>query len=133
MTAFMRLGLAWGPLAGERLGVAQFSRAPGVGVKVQASAHRRPRNDADVRPRSASSRRGIVRRVRRQATERNIALLAAGTAFWAVLSIFPAIIAMVTIYGIVASPSQVTKEVTKLGGLAVAVDPRGRSGAGWRV
>jgi membrane protein len=85
-------------------------------VKVQASAHRRPRNDAEVPPPSASTRRGIVRRVRRQATERNIALLAAGTAFWAVLSIFPAIIAMVTIYGIVASPADVTKEVTKLGG-----------------
>jgi membrane protein len=48
--------------------------------------------------------------------ERNLALLAAGTAFWAVLSIFPAIIATVTIYGIVASPDQVTTEVTKLGG-----------------
>jgi membrane protein len=117
MTAFMRLGLAWGPLAGERLGVAQFSRAPGVGVKVQASAHRRPRNDADVaRPRSALTRLGMMRQVRRLAHERNLALLAAGTAFWAVLSIFPAIIAMVTIYGIVASPSQVTREVSKLGG-----------------
>jgi membrane protein len=46
----------------------------------------------------------------------NLSLLAAGTAFWAVLSIFPALIAMVTIYGLAASPDQVTKQVSRLGG-----------------
>jgi membrane protein len=68
------------------------------------------------RARSARDWRAIFGRVRTQIVDRNLALLAAGTAFWAVLSIFPAIIATVTIYGIVASPDQVTTEVTKLGG-----------------
>ena len=60
--------------------------------------------------------RAVSARVRLQIVDRNLALLAAGTAFWAVLSIFPAVIAMATIYGLVASPAQVTKEVTRLGG-----------------
>jgi membrane protein len=69
-----------------------------------------------LRSRAARDWRAIFGRVRSQIVDRNLALLAAGTAFWAVLSIFPAIIATVTIYGIVASPDQVTTEVTKLGG-----------------
>jgi membrane protein len=51
-----------------------------------------------------------------QIVDRNIAILAAGTAFWAILSIFPGIVALVTIYGLVASPARVTQEVTRLGG-----------------
>lgn len=71
--------------------------------------------------RSAASRpapnwRAVAGRVRVQIVDRNLALLAAGTAFWAILSIFPAIVALVTIYGIVASPAQVMREVTRLGG-----------------
>jgi membrane protein len=69
-----------------------------------------------LRAEAARDWRAILRRVRTQIVDRNLALLAAGTAFWAVLSIFPAIIATVTIYGIVASPDQVTTEVSKLGG-----------------
>ena len=60
--------------------------------------------------------RAIAGRVRRQAVERNLGLLAAGTAFWAILSLFPAIVALVTIYGLVADPSRVTEQVTRLGG-----------------
>jgi membrane protein len=67
-------------------------------------------------PRPNPNWRAVAARVRVQIVDRNIAILAAGTAFWAILSIFPGIIAMVTIYGLVASPEQVTKEVTKLGG-----------------
>jgi len=80
-------------------------------VKASRRTHLRP-----VDPRGVPSWRAIAARVRQQIVDRNLAILAAGTAFWAILSIFPAIIAMVTIYGIVASPAQVTKEVTKLGG-----------------
>jgi membrane protein len=60
--------------------------------------------------------RAVASRVRVQIVDRNIAILAAGTAFWAILSIFPAIVALVTIYGLVATPARVTQEVTKLGG-----------------
>jgi membrane protein len=67
-------------------------------------------------PQAAPNWRAVAARVRVQIVDRNLAILAAGTAFWAILSIFPGIIAMVTIYGLAASPEQVTKEVTKLGG-----------------
>jgi membrane protein len=77
---------------------------------------RRSNRHPSGNPRPTPNWRAVAGRVRVQIVDRNIALLAAGTAFWAVLSIFPAIIAMVTIYGLVASPEQVTKEVTRLGG-----------------
>jgi membrane protein len=76
----------------------------------------RSTHQGSVASRPAPNWRAVAARVRVQIVDRNLAILAAGTAFWAVLSIFPAIIAMVTIYGIVASPAQVTKEVTRLGG-----------------
>ena len=67
-------------------------------------------------PRPMPNWRSVAARVRIQIVDRNIAILAAGTAFWAILSIFPGIVALVTIYGLVASPARVTQEVTKLGG-----------------
>jgi membrane protein len=73
-------------------------------------------NASAVHLRAPRDWHAILARVRVQIVDRNIAILAAGTAFWAILSIFPAIIAMVTIYGLVASPEHVTTEVTKLGG-----------------
>jgi membrane protein len=41
----------------------------------------------------------------------NIGLLAAGVAFWALLSIFPSVIALVTVYGLFADPQDVTDQV----------------------
>jgi membrane protein len=43
--------------------------------------------------------------------EDNVTLLAAGVAFYAMLAIFPAIIAVVTVYGMVADPNQVETQV----------------------
>lgn len=43
--------------------------------------------------------------------ELNIGLLASGVAFWGVLSIFPGLIALVLIYGLVSSPEDVTRQV----------------------
>jgi membrane protein len=41
----------------------------------------------------------------------NISLLAAGVAFWATLSIFPMLIALVMVYGLVANPADVTRQI----------------------
>ena len=54
-----------------------------------------------------------LRRTPPRLKELNIGLLASGVAFWGVLSIFPALIALVLIYGIVASPEQVTQQITQ--------------------
>jgi membrane protein len=56
----------------------------------------------------------ILRRVKAEVKEDNVPLLAAGVAFYAMLAIFPAIIAVVTIYGMVADPAQVQSQVSEL-------------------
>jgi membrane protein len=52
-----------------------------------------------------------LRRTPPRLKELNIGLLAAGVAFWGVLSVFPALIALVLVYGLVASPEDVTTQV----------------------
>jgi membrane protein len=53
----------------------------------------------------------VLKRVKAEVKEDNVTLLAAGVAFYAMLAIFPAIIAVVTIYGMVADPAQVQSQV----------------------
>jgi membrane protein len=53
----------------------------------------------------------VLKRVKAEVKEDNVPLLAAGVAFYAMLAIFPAIIALVTIYGMVADPAQVESQV----------------------
>lgn len=53
----------------------------------------------------------VLKRVKAEVKEDNVSLLAAGIAFYAMLAIFPAIIALVTIYGMVADPAQVESQV----------------------
>jgi membrane protein len=53
----------------------------------------------------------ILKRVRAEVKEDNVSLLAAGVAFYAMLAIFPAIIATVTVYGLVADPEQVRSQI----------------------
>jgi membrane protein len=52
-----------------------------------------------------------LRRARRRAKELNLALLAAGVAFWGTLSMFPAMIALVMVYGLVRSPQEATQQL----------------------
>ncbi|MPZ88479.1 MAG: YihY family inner membrane protein [Nitriliruptorales bacterium] len=53
-------------------------------------------------------------RVKGQMKEDNVSLMAAGVAFYAMLAIFPALIAALTIYSLVADPAQVERQVTEL-------------------
>jgi membrane protein len=55
----------------------------------------------------------VLKRVKTEVKEDNATLLAAGVAFYAMLAIFPAIIAVVTIYGMVADPAQVESQVSE--------------------
>jgi membrane protein len=56
----------------------------------------------------------VLKRVKAEVKEDNVGLLAAGVAFYAMLAIFPAIIAVVTVYGMVADPAQVEKQIGEL-------------------
>ncbi|HEX6676627.1 MAG TPA: YihY/virulence factor BrkB family protein [Actinomycetes bacterium] len=62
----------------------------------------------------------VLLRVRTHLREDNISLLSAGVAFYAMLSIFPALIAVISIYGLVAKPETARAQVQKL----AAVLPR---------
>ncbi|MGH3683682.1 MAG: YihY/virulence factor BrkB family protein [Pseudonocardiaceae bacterium] len=55
--------------------------------------------------------RQVLERAIRQSQEDNIPLLAAGVAFFGFLALFPALIALVTLVGLVADPGQVTQQV----------------------
>lgn len=60
--------------------------------------------------------RDIVVRTKEAAKDDNVALLAAGVAYFALLSMVPAMIATVSIYGLVADPSDIERQVSRLTG-----------------
>ena len=57
----------------------------------------------------------VLRRARREAKADQVPLIAAGVSFYAFLALFPAIIAAVLLYGLVATPSQITSQIDQLG------------------
>ncbi|ODN71786.1 YihY/virulence factor BrkB family protein [Methylobrevis pamukkalensis] len=65
----------------------------------------------------AAGWKDILWRVWQQASEDRITLVAAGSAFYLLLSLFPALAAFVSIYGLVADPTTVADHVAFLGGL----------------
>jgi membrane protein len=55
--------------------------------------------------------RQVLQRAIKATQEDNISLLAAGVAFFGFLALFPALIALVTLVGLVADPAQITQQV----------------------
>jgi membrane protein len=58
----------------------------------------------------------VLKRTKNEINQDNIPLLAAGVAFYMFLALFPALIAAVTIYGLVADPQQVEQQIESLTG-----------------
>jgi membrane protein len=56
----------------------------------------------------------FARRVQKAMTEDNLSLIAAGVAFYSMLALFPAIIAVVTVYALVADAAQVREQLEPL-------------------
>ena len=56
----------------------------------------------------------ILKRAWKESSNDQVPLLAAGVAFYAFLSLFPAMIAAVTVYGLVADPKTVTEQTDRL-------------------
>ncbi len=97
--------------------------APSDGGTPDLARHGTPRPIRDVDPprRGPTSMSGagwlaVGKRVKSQVGMLSIPLLASGVAFWAILSIFPAVIAVITVYGLVASPQSVSDQIAKLSG-----------------
>lgn len=59
----------------------------------------------------------ILLRTKNEITQDNVSIVAAGVAFFAMLAIFPAMAAVISIYGLMASPEQVQQQVAGLSGL----------------
>jgi membrane protein len=53
----------------------------------------------------------LVRGVRAELRSKNLSLVAAGVAFYGLLAMFPAVIALVTLYGLVADPEEIATQI----------------------
>lgn len=85
-----------------------------------AATHTHARSDAASRGRDAEApqripKKGwveVLKRTKAEAKSDNLPLLAAGVAFYALLSLVPALAAMVSIYGLVADPADIDRQVS---------------------
>ncbi len=68
--------------------------------------------------------RDVAKRMRAEIKDDNVGMLAAGVAFYAFLALFPALAALVSIYGLVADSSDVEKQILALGA-ALPAEARG--------
>ena len=59
----------------------------------------------------------ICRRVYASLSSKNLSILAAGVAFYAMLSIFPALAALVALYGLIADPGTVQQQIHAIHGI----------------
>jgi membrane protein len=57
----------------------------------------------------------IARRVKSQIKEDRLSIVAAAVAFYGLLAVFPGLVALVGIYGLVADPAQIEQQVASLG------------------
>ncbi len=87
--------------------------ALGFGGRAEAEASNVSTRAADAPP-AAHRRRsllGIARRLREDLTKRRIIAIAAGVAFYSLLAVFPAIAALVALYGLVADPATIARHL----------------------
>jgi membrane protein len=62
----------------------------------------------------------ILKRVYASMTSKNLSILAGGVAFYAMLAIFPALAALVAIYGLIADPATVQRQIGEIRGVIPA-------------
>ena len=60
----------------------------------------------------------ILRRVKQRLGTDNVALLAAGVAFYGLLALFPSLIALISIYGLLFDPADLERQINSLAGSA---------------
>jgi membrane protein len=65
----------------------------------------------------ASGWRDIALRVKDEQKKDNLSIVAAGVAFYSLLAIFPALAALVSIYGLVADPAELQRHIATVGRL----------------
>lgn len=73
----------------------------------------------DARSPGEISKRGwkdILSRVKGEISADNLSMISAGVAFYAILALFPAIAALISIYGLMADPAQVEQQIQAMSG-----------------
>jgi membrane protein len=80
------------------------------------SEQRRVRSRRPERPSQSGQRSwlDVLKGVKTQITDDNINIVAAGVAFYAFLAVFPAIAAIISIYGLVADPATVQQQLSQM-------------------
>lgn len=58
----------------------------------------------------------VIKRAFQESSADNVPMLAGGVAFFAFLAVFPALIAALTLYGLIADPAQVSQQIDTLSG-----------------
>jgi membrane protein len=84
---------------------------------VAAAAESRGRQASTPREIPARGWLDITRRVKDQIKRDRLSIIAAGVAFYALLAIFPGLVALVAMYGLFADPSQIERHVAPLSGI----------------
>ena len=82
----------------------------------KASTRDRAEGRDAVQPRDIPAKgwRQIALRVKQELSKDNVSIVAAGIAFYGLLAIFPAIAALVSIYGLVANPADIENHLSAL-------------------
>ncbi|MBY0431735.1 MAG: YihY/virulence factor BrkB family protein [Rhodospirillales bacterium] len=91
-------------------------------VRRQRQPEEEPRPEAKVRGREADSPsqipspgwRDVALRVWENLSRKNIPIIAAGVAYYGLFSIFPALAALISVYGLVVDPATVEQQVSSL-------------------
>ncbi|WP_373058418.1 YihY/virulence factor BrkB family protein [Zunongwangia sp. H14] len=59
----------------------------------------------------------IILRVKDQIAEDNVSIVSAGVAFYAFLAVFPAIVALISLYGLAVDPQQIQGQLAQISGM----------------
>jgi membrane protein len=81
------------------------------GKEHEPSQAAEPGREAEKPTQLGAGWKDVLRRVRAEATQDNLDMIAGGVAFYAFLALFPAIAAVVSVYGLVADPEAAVQQV----------------------
>jgi membrane protein len=79
-----------------------------------------PSDATRVRDLETSDWKVILRRVRREVKHDNLSIVAAGVAFYAFLSVFPGLAALIAVWGLLADPAAVQEQLLSFGAVLPA-------------
>ena len=95
------------------------SISPRDAEDARKSAHKTRRGASAEKPQDIPARGwwDIARRTYHQVDEDRVRAVAAGVTFYALLALFPALTALVSVYGLIAEPATISKHVASLEGM----------------